>query len=322
MSDVLTLGASDQAGDQERLAERLRAAGSRRAAQLAQNRWLPRSRRGPMPWIIAIMTFLTLLAAAAGLALGHGLTSLQGDLRGGYTVQLVEPDPARRAAQVRQVAALLRRDRAVRAVAIVPEAQLRDQLAPWIGTDGNDDTLPIPALIDVTVAADTPPARIAAMEKAIRAIAPQARLDPHESYLAPVVALMRLLMGLAAGLVALMILVTTAVVMLAARSAHDAHRDTIDIMHGLGATDRQITRLFQRRTGLDALFGGLVGLALAAPVVFLLGQAIDRTGSDLTGMIALPWHLAALLPLLPLLGGLIAMLTARITVRRALERTL
>ena len=35
---------------------------------------------GPMPWVIAIMMFLMVLAAAAGLALGFGVTALAGSL--------------------------------------------------------------------------------------------------------------------------------------------------------------------------------------------------------------------------------------------------
>ena len=49
----------------------------------------------------------------------------------------------------------------------------------------------------------------------------------------------------------------------AARGARalDTHRDTIEVIHMLGATDIQIARLFQRRIALDALLGGLVGTA-------------------------------------------------------------
>lgn len=310
------------APDDARAVMRLRNGRPSRAARAAQNRWLPVGRRGPMPWIIAIILFLTLLSAAAGLALGNGLLRLQGELEGGYTVQIVEPDATRRAAQTARIAGLLRRQAAVRSISVVPEAQLRDQLAPWLGRDPAADGLPIPALIDVTLKPGTPPATLAAMTGAIRRIAPAARLDAHETYLAPVERLMRLLMGLAAGLVAIMILATVAVVMLAARSAYSTHRDTIDIMHLLGATDVQVARLFQRRMALDALFGSLIGLGGAALVLALVGREIAATGSELTELVTLPWPQAAALAALPLPGVALAMLTARITVKRALERAL
>lgn len=49
----------------------------RRAAAAARHRLLPGGRvAGPMLWIIAIMMFLTVLAAAAGLGLGAAVRSM------------------------------------------------------------------------------------------------------------------------------------------------------------------------------------------------------------------------------------------------------
>jgi len=295
---------------------------SSRTARAARNRWLPQGRRGPMPWIIGIMIFLTLLAAAAMLSLHQGLTRMHGALAGGYTVQIVEADAARRTDQAHRVAALLRADKTVRTVAIVPEEELRAQLQPWIGTDSPPDELPIPAMIDFEAAPGATPAQMQALSRQIGALSPAARIDAHEQYLGPVERLMRALMWLAGGLVILMISVTAAVVMLAARSALATHRATIDIMHLLGATDIQIARLFQRRMAIDAMFGGVLGLGAAGLMLSLLGSRLIAIDAELAGMMTLPPLLALLLLLIPIGGVLLAMLTARITVRRALERSL
>lgn len=305
-------------------ARSLREAGlhSDRAARAARNRWLPEGRRGPMPWIIGIMMFLTILAAATILSLAHALDRMHGQLAGGYTVQIVEANATLRGDQQRRIAALLRGEKAVQAVTIVPEEQLRAQLEPWIGTDTPPEELPIPAMIDIEAAPGTGPAQIDAIGRKITAIAPAARIDAHERYLGPVERLMRAVMWLAAALMALMIGVTAAVVMLAARSAHATHRATIDIMHLLGATDVQIARLFQRRMALDAIFGALIGLGAAVAVLWLLAQRAAAIDAELAGIMTLPLALAPLLLLIPLGGVLLAMLTARVTVRRALERSL
>lgn len=295
---------------------------SQRAGRAARNRWLPQGRGGPMPWIIAIMMFLSTLAGGAGLALSNALERMHGELAGGQTAQIVEADTDRRADQVRKVAAMLRANKAVRMVRIVPEEALAAQLEPWIGADVGADDLPIPALIDFELAPGTTPATLKAIAMRAKAMAPSVRIDSHELYLGPVERLMRLLMWLAAGVMALMILTTGAVVTIAARSAHTTHRGTIDIMHLLGATDVQIARLFQRRMALDALFGGALGLGAASVLLWLAGRFIAATDAELTQMIALPWRLAVLLPLIPIFGTLLAMLTARITVRHALERAL
>lgn len=292
------------------------------SARRAQARWLPQGRRGPMAWIIAVMTFLTLLSGASGLALAHALVQMRGDLAGGYTVQLPEANPQRREAQVARVADLLRRHDAVRSVVVVPERELLRQLEPWIGKDAQAQDVPVPALIDIALAPGASETVVAGVERAVRVIAPHARIDAHQLYLAPVERLMRTLMWLAAGLVAMMILVTGGIVTLAARGAHEAHRTTIDVMHLLGATDLQIARLFQRRIALDALFGGLVGTAGATLLIWLVAGNIAELDSGLGAAAAFPWRLALLLLAIPLKSVLVAATTARVTVKRALERSL
>ena len=292
------------------------------SARRAQARWLPQGRRGPMPWIIAVMTFLTLLSAAAGLGLAHGLVRMRGELAGGYTVQLVEANPQRQTQQVARIADLLRRQKAVRSVVVVPERELLKQLEPWIGTDARAQDVPVPALIDIAFASGAGETAVAQVERAVRAVAPDARIDAHQLYLAPVERLMRTMMWLATGLVAMMILVTGAVVMVAARGAQEAHRTTIDVMHLLGATDLQIARLFQRRIALDALFGGVVGTGAATLLIWLVAGNIAELGSGIGGATAFPWRLAVLLLAIPLMSVLVAATTARVTVGRALERSL
>ena len=158
--------------------------------------------------------------------------------------------------------------------------------------------------------------------KAVAAVAPHARLDDHASWLAPLVGLIRSLGLLAGGIVALMVGATAAAVVLAARSALNTHRQTIDVMHMMGATDVQVARLFQRRLALDALFGATLGLVSAVAVILLIGRRIAEIGSGLVGSIELPSTAWAALLTLPLVAGLLALAVARITVQRALGRTL
>src|SRR3546814_8936978 len=65
--------------------------GRKHGNRSASRRLLPEGRlSGPMPWVIAIMMFLTLLAAAAGITLDHAARSLSADLSGRVTVRSEE----------------------------------------------------------------------------------------------------------------------------------------------------------------------------------------------------------------------------------------
>ena len=276
---------------------------------------------GPMPWVIAIMMFLTVLAAAAGLALSAGADRIESQVGNRVTVQIVEANADQRAAQAGAAVAALRRFPGVTAVRPVPDEEVSRLLEPWLGQQSVEAELPVPAMIDV----DLEPGgrvRLPQLRSAVRAAAPSAIVSDVADWLGPLSNLMTSLQWLAAGLVALMIGATGATVVLAARASLNTYNQTIEILHLMGSTDHQIARLFQRRIALDVLFGGLLGFAVAVLVLLLIGGRVSAIGSELLGAAALPGQAWLVLIVLPIAGALLALLVARVTILRALGRLL
>ena len=288
----------------------------------AERGLLPEGRvAGPMPWVIAIMMFLTVLAAAAGLGLAGAATRLHDQIGSRITIQVVEANPQLREQQAQAAIAAVRPLPGVIDVRQVPQEEIQDLLEPWIGAGGLEGDLPVPALIDVDLTAEGR-AGLDRLRAAVAAVAPAARVDDNAQWLAPLASLIGALKWLAAGLVMLMVGATAATVVLAARAALDTHRGTIEILHLMGATDVQVARLFQRRIALDALFGGLVGFILAGAVLIAIGRRVSALGSELLGSAAIPPLGWAVLLALPAFGVILAMLVARLTILRALGRLL
>ena len=288
----------------------------------AGRRLLPEGRiAGPMPWVIAIMMFLTVLAAAAGLGLGSAAARLDANVGHRITVQVVEANPDARERQARAAEATLRAFPGVISVRRVADADLADMLEPWLGAGGMEADLPLPAMIDADLTAEAH-SRVPAIRTALAPVAPAARVDDNAQWLSPLARLVAALKWLSVGLVLLMVGATAATVVLAARAALDTHRSTIEVLHLMGATDVQVARLFQRRIALDALFGSLVGLVAAIGVLMLLGQRVREIGSELLGAAELPDSAWFTLLSLPVAGVLLAMLVARLTILRALGRML
>lgn len=288
-------------------------------------RLLPQERlSGPMPWIISIMIFLTILAGALGLALQQGAQTITMAAANRLTVQVVEPDPQARVEAVARLVQRLNGMPGVGRVAPVPPDRLMRQLEPWLGSGLDQAGIPVPALIDVDLAAGTrQPALIAeAIARKAQAISPRIEVQPHASYLAPVGTLVRTIGWIAFAIVALMVVATGCVVVLAARGAHATHRGTIDIMHMLGATDSQVMRLFQRRMTVDVAMGALIGLVCALAVIFLIGRSMKLIAGDLLQSAAVPSWGWAVLSCIPLLFLVIAWIAARLTLLRALSRSL
>jgi cell division transport system permease protein len=296
-------------------------AGARRFGA-AERGLLPEGRMaGPMPWVIAIMMFLTVLAAAAGLGLGGAASRLQDQIGGRVTIQIVEASPQLRARQTEAAANAIRALPGVTSLRVVPEAEIEELLEPWLGAGAVESELPVPALIDVDL---TPEARrrLDRLRQAVAAAAPAARVDDSAQWLAPLARLIGALQWLAIGLVLLMVGATAATVALAARAALDTHRGTIEILHLMGSTDLQVARLFQRRIALDALFGGLIGFILASFVLIAIGNRVSALGSELLGSAAIPAVGWLVLLALPAFGVILAMMVARFTILRALGRML
>jgi cell division transport system permease protein len=292
------------------------------SASPADQRLLPEGRlSGPMPWVIAIMMFLTVLAAAAGIALSAAASDMGDALAGRVTVQIPEPQPALREAQSARIVSELRQLAVVEDIRAVPETEVVALLEPWLGRDGLEADLPLPAMIDVTLER-TGPRDLDLVRRAVTAIAPSARVDSNAQWLGPLSSLITSLQWLAAALVLLMAIAMSAAVVLSARAALNTHRPTIDIMHLLGATDVQLARLFQRRIALDALFGGTIGLLAALVVLALIGTRISAIGSDLLGGAHIGLIGWLMIGSLPLIGAALSTLAARFTVLRALRRAL
>jgi cell division transport system permease protein len=277
-----------------------------------------------MPWVIAIMITLTVMAAGAGLALRNLAGNAQAEIAGGLTVQIVEGAPAERARQAEVAIAVLNNRDDVAEVRRVPDAELAALLEPWLGQQGGpeDDAIPVPALIDVRLQGPATPRRVEQLRASLTASVPAARVDAQAGWLAPVFDAVRSLQWLAAGLIVLLAATSAAAVWLAARSALGSNRETIEIIHLLGGTDGQIARIFQRSIGLDAALGGVAGLLVGLGAIVLLGRQFARLGSGMVaggGLGTADW---ALLAAIPLIGIVLAMLTARITVLAALRRML
>ena len=277
---------------------------------------------GPMPWVIAIMLFLTLLVAAAGLTLADAARQGGQDLARQVTVQIIEVEPAQRAAKRAAVARDLRNFNGVVAVEPVSDADVRALLEPVLGADIMDADIPVPALVDVRFDVAPSKATLDTLRETLGRVAPDIRLDPHSSWMAPFYRLMNMLLWLAGAVFILLLLATSAVVVLAVRSTLNTHRGTIEIMHMMGGTDVQAARLFQRRVALDALLGGFVGFVAAAFVMVALGKRFAAAEPSLLSGVAFPVYGWAVLACIPLAVTALAMLMARFTVISALKKML
>jgi cell division transport system permease protein len=271
------------------------------------------SRPAPTAWVIAIMSFSIMLIAATGLALANTAGVLSRAIEARYALEVP--------AGTNNLDALLsavRTSPGVTSADAVPESQMRQTLEKWLGPAAESSELPVPALINFDAG---PGANLDSIDKRARAISPGARISAHRDSVAPLLHSLTLLQWVAFGLVLLLSAAATAAVVLAARGALDTHRFTIDVMHGIGATDLQVTHLFQRKIAIDSFIGSIGG-ALAAAIVLLLLTTGASFAGELTGGATLGLGDLMILALLPLALTALATWVGRKAVLRALREDL
>jgi cell division transport system permease protein len=271
-----------------------------------------------LPWIIGLMVYLAALALAGMMALQGTVERWDRALAGTLTVQV----PASAGDELDAALALLRATPGVERAEPLDQAANAALLERWLGPGLAAGELRLPRLIDLRV----DPARAIdpeALAKRLAAVAPNARLDDHRRWLDRLLDVALAIQMVAAAIVALVAGAAVMSIVFATRTGLAIHQGTVEVLHLIGARDTFIATQFQWPALRLGLRGGLIGLVPALLTLVALGQAAGAAPAS--GIAALPeltlapWHWAILL-LLPVVAGITALATARVTVLRSLAR--
>ncbi len=270
-----------------------------------------------LPLLVAAILFLAALAGAAGVAVAGAARQWRSGAQQSVTVQVPGPDtPAYGHTRAEAAAAILGPD-----ARRLPDAEVADLIRPWLGAETDRLAFALPAIFVL------PGALPREAEARLQQAAPGSAVTTDSLWQARIAAIAGSLLACSRLAMALFALIAVGLVAVTARASLAARRETIEIVHGLGGTDGQIAHRFARYLATQALLGGLLGAALATPI--LLGLA--RLAAPLAPSSAytnLPASLPALLPppvwimlfALPLLAAAIGWLSAQLTVRSWLAR--
>jgi cell division transport system permease protein len=275
-----------------------------------------------LPLLVASMVFLASLALAGAVAASGLAHHWQGGAAALVTVQVPQPDlPATSGQGTTRAAAIeaaLKADAGLAAHRLGPD-ELAVILRPWLGDEVARLSLALPAVFEVKLRS----AVSSDLEARLSQVAPGTLVEQNGVWLGRLGVLAASLQASAALALLVVALVATAVVAIATRAGLAARRDAIEIVHGLGATDRMIARQFAGRVTLLVFCGALIGMLFAVPL--LLGLASLTApfqpglppGAATTDLLdTLPPALWALLPALPVAAAAIGWLTTQSTVRR------
>jgi cell division transport system permease protein len=276
-----------------------------------------------LPWIVALMVYLATLAVAGALVLGASAARWQSGQSDRLTIQVPPQIPPKQEAAadhwMAPVMDILRATPGIAAVRRLEREELAGLLEPWLGVGNVTAELPLPELIDVTVERGAKP-DLEALKRRLEKVAPGVEIDDHGRWMNQLSAAARAAQALALALTVMIAGAATATVVVATRASLAVHRETIELLHLIGAQDGAVAHAFARRALGLGLRGGLIGLALAALTYLFLQQATAGLDAPLMPRLDLSLANLAVLAALPLASAAIAMVTARFTVLKALAK--
>ncbi len=275
-----------------------------------------------LPWLIAFMVFLAVLALAGMLVLNATASRWDKGVRGTMTVQVVplgseESDNDRMA----EVLKILATTPEISRYDTLDEASLVRLLEPWIGAAAGSGDLPLPRLIDVELN-PTMTLDASALEQRLTKRVAGVAVDDHRVWLDRLVRLIETVEAVAVLILLLIVLATIGTVVFTTRTGLAIHREAIEVLHLIGAQDTYIARQFSRRALGLGIWGGVLGMMLALPTLWGLAHLARNMDDRLLPDLGLGVGHWMALGALPVAVALIAMSTARATVLRTLSKML
>lgn len=276
--------------------------------------------------VIAILTFLAALSAGAAVLAARASDQWRGAVSDEMTIQ-IRPESRRNIEEdVAKAVAMARALDGIESVRAVPKAESDKLLEPWLGTGLDLVELPVPRLIVLKLRPGASP-DIARFGPALRSEVSTAILDDHRVWIRRLSAMASTI--IVSGFVIVLLVLTAAAlaVAFATRGAMAGSRESVEVLHFVGAGDDFIAREFQSRFIRLGLRGGAMGGLAAIVAIALLGfvSSFWSTAPEaeqlqaLFGAFEIGWAGYAAVVLVALVVAAIAGLVSRFTVRHYLK---
>ncbi|MDG1287289.1 MAG: hypothetical protein P8P30_06950 [Rickettsiales bacterium] len=270
-----------------------------------------------LPYFIALMIFLAAFFLAGGITVGTLLEDKKQDFSEWLTVQIPADISDKKYESLER---LIKKTGGVSETRLLATEDVAEMISPWFGNDtALVETLNIPKVLEVKLE-DRSRFNIDELTKSLKKPFPNVQIDTHEQWLEHYLNFIRILEIGAYLLALLVVAATTVIIIFTSKTALKLHTKAIQLLHSVGAEDDYIARQFQFNAFLLGMRGGLVGVAIAAMLFFLVGLSINEINTSLLPNFPITlMHLVVWL-LLPPLTGLLALFVARKTVLAMLRQ--
>ena len=270
-----------------------------------------------LPIIIGLMVYLGTLCLVFTLFIVQTTRAWETQFSTQLTIEMPALPQVASGPLQAQVFALLKKTPGVRQASAVPPKEMEKLLTSLLGAETQIEAHSLPVLIDVSLEKKKS-LDVAMLTQELKRISPNIELVDDREWQRQVSGLIDTIVMLASGLTLLILFATLVTTAFATRTSLLIHRQIIEVLHLIGATNAYIARQFQRHTLYQGLIASTVGATMACftfgGVVFLLERVgfcsvVDRSFIS---------QALCVFVLAPFVTSSCRMISARLTVMRTL----
>jgi cell division transport system permease protein len=276
-----------------------------------------------VPWIVALMVYLATISLIVASTISGVVQRWDMGLAGRLTVELPAPNlaqPGDASVQLQaQVKRLLLNTPGVAMVRQLSPQEVLKIIEPWVG--GKEITVDIdvlPVLLDVELA-DRKFIHMAKLKESLTQLDAGITVEDHLKWQEGILDLAHSARVIGFSIVSMIMLAAICIIAFTAQTSLIIHRQVIEILYLVGATDEYIARQFQNHALRVGLKGGLIGLVLFGVTFILLGFFARHLDTRLLADVMSPIMLWTIAIIIPLVVTALMMLSARFTVQIALR---
>lgn len=270
-----------------------------------------------------ISVFLFTITLAGFFMINSLVSTWDKGIVNGVTVQVMPDennlDADELNARINKVVNFFENLKGVDKVRIVSDKQVSKLMSPWLGNNVDIQALPMPKLIDVRLT-DYSASDFDAIAKELYQVAPYTSINVHQVWLNKLIAFAKSVKLLALSVLILVLSICSFSIFYATKTSLGIHRDIIEILHIMGATDDYIAKQYARRGFFIGLLSGVVGVALSFVAFWFIAGVASGLKGGILDKASLDFVSILYICSIPMWTAMISMCTSYYTVRKTLGK--
>lgn len=276
-----------------------------------------------LPWLIGMMVALAALLLCFVVTINGWVIERHSDYTNNITVNIPVPDQENPPSPeiIEAITEALKKSPGVAMVARLEPENLQKMLVPWLGENMAGSELPLPIVLDVTLRSGTK-VDVAKLQEALTQIVPGTEVDTHETWVNAFMSFSTAIRMLITMFAVVIVFSIGLMIAFTSRASLRLHSKAVHLLHSVGAEDNYIARQFQQEACSLTMRGAGIGCLISAIGFWTMGQYMrSLENSSIPSLAMNHWHFVLLI-IVAFSCGLVAWITARISVMKQLKQML